>query len=347
MKKKNKRKPEGDKLNAEVTTNNKIKWYRNILYFLNPLMFSGFILILLAVIIDLKCLDNFAADVIKSVLSTIGVALFVGAIFDLSINSRRFTNYVAELLKDIIISKRFLNDLTDNNKKQALEMILRPSGDQLDQYRNIEAYFKKKIVKSMDMFHTNFKTNLVVVAKAKKENGMVKTYVNVTYRIYKIENEYYPIVTTFDRNNCNVTNTRILYPGGELNVEEECQPLKETDVSPVNTQRFEFKIPKELYEYEYLTLVKDAVECGYDHWTNFHWNTLTPAEGINFKLSCDDNLFIKEYFVFDDIDLYNINEDKDKKNIDIISTGWVDEHTGFIFTISDTKGDIKSDTTTV
>lgn len=310
-----------------------------ILKYFNKLMFYGIILILISVVINLQVAEkNIYINVLISMLNNIGVALFIGAIFDISINSNGFTNYVADLLKDIIVSKKFLNDLTYKDKKQALEMILRPSGIQMEQCANIEAYFKKQIDKSMDMFHTNFKTNLVLNVTAKKEDSIVVVYLSLTYRIYKISNEYLPIVTTFDRNNCNIISTKILYSNGETIItEENCEPMPDRKVTQANTKQYKFDIPKELYQYENLTIKKEAVERGYDHWTNFHWNTLTPSDGIVFKLVCEDGLYIKEYFVFDDISLYRINQNSDDTIIDIVSTSWVDENTGFIFTISDTK----------
>lgn len=55
---------------------------------------------------------------------------------------------------------------------------------------------------------------------------------------------------------------------------------------------------------------KIAIEKGYDHWTNFHWNTLTPTDGITFTLKCYNGLHIQEYFIFDSEELYDVTNNK-------------------------------------
>ena len=118
--------------------------------------------------------------------------------------------------------------------------------------------------------------------------------------------------------------------------EENVTPC-DKKVSPMNVKTYSYEIPDDLSKYSYLTIKKEAVEKGYDHWTNFHWNTLTPTDGITFRLKCYDDLHIQEYFIFDSEDSYNVTESDDKTSIDIVSTLWLDKYSGFVFTISDTK----------
>ncbi len=89
-----------------------------------------------------------------------------------------------------------------------------------------------------------------------------------------------------------------------------------------------------LKEYLYITLCKDIKEIGYNHWIVFNWSSLTPCDGISFELQCMDGLIIKEYKVFDNPKLYKINPNDNKDKIDIISTSWLNEYTGFTITIS-------------
>lgn len=189
----------------------------------------------------------------------------------------------------------------------------------------------------MEIFHTNFKTNLVVNAEARKENNVVQVIVTLTYRVYKIEDKYFPLITTFEREDCNVEKSYIISPDGIKEVTENDITPNNIVVSPTNVKTYSYEIPEELYKYPYLTIKKIAIENGYDHWTNFHWNTLTPTDGITFSIKCYDGLHIQEFFIFDSEDLYNVTESDDKKCIDIISTMWLDKHSGFVFTISDTN----------
>lgn len=311
-----------------------MKFFRR---FFNKFFVIGFITILISVIIDLSINDCIIKMIIVNLSNTIGIALLIGSIFDFSKNSNDFMDFVSSILKDIIVSKNFLKGLEDKEKKKALEMVLTPSGNQLEQCSDIQMYFQRKIDETMEIFHTNFKTNLVVNAEIRKLDGIVQTFVTLTYRVYKIEDKYFPLITTFEKEDCNVEKSYIISPEWVKEISEKDITPTDEDISPINVKTYSYEIPEELYKYPYLTIKKTVIEKGYNHWTNFHWNTLTPTDGITFTLKCYDGLHIKEYFIFDSEEFYNVTEADDKTSIDIISTLWLDKHSGFVFTVSDTE----------
>lgn len=311
-----------------------MKFFRR---FFNKFFVIGFITILISIIIDLSNNDCIMKMIIVNLSNTIGIALLIGSIFDFSKNSNDFMDFVSSILKDIIVSKNFLKGLEDKEKKKALEMVLTPSGNQLEQCSDIQMYFQRKIDDTMEIFHTNFKTNLVVNAEIRKLDGIVQTFVTLTYRVYKIEDKYFPLITTFEKEDCNVEKSYIISPEGVKEISKKDITPTDEDISPINVKTYSYEIPEELYKYPYLTIKKTVIEKGYNHWTNFHWNTLTPADGITFTLKCYDELHIKEYFIFDSEEFYNVTENDDETSIDIISTLWLDKHSGFVFTISDTE----------
>lgn len=305
-------------------------------HFFGKFFWSGLIIILISIIVDLVSPEIFVVNIIINLLSSVGVALMIGAVFDFSKNSQDFMSFVSSVLKEIIISKNFLKGVDDSEKKKALEMVLTPSGDQLEQCSDIKMYFSRKINETMEIFHTNFKTNLVVNVKVYKEDGIVKSFANLSYRVYKIEEKYFPLITTFEKENCTIEKSSIISPDGITEITENDVTNSEFKISPTNVKIYSYEIPEKLYKFPYLTIQKEVVEEGYDHWTNFHWNSLTPSDGITFKLTCSDDLQIKEYFIFNNEKLYNVKESDNKKEIDIISTVWLDKNSGFVFTISDT-----------
>ena len=311
-----------------------MKFFRR---FFNKFFVIGFITILISIIIDLSINDCIIKMIIVNLSNTIGIALLIGSIFDFSKNSNDFMDFVSSILKDIIVSKNFLKGLEDKEKKKALEMVLTPSGNQLEQCSDIQMYFQRKIDETMEIFHTNFKTNLVVNAEIRKLDGIVQTFITLTYRVYKIEDKYFPLITTFEKEDCNVEKSYIISPEGVKEISEKDVRSTDEDISPINVKTYSYEIPEELYKYPYLTIKKTVIEKGYNHWTNFHWNTLTPTDGITFTLKCYDELHIKEYFIFDSEEFYNVTEADDKTSIDIISTLWLDKHSGFVFTVSDTE----------
>lgn len=314
------------------------KWFK----LFNKFSFWGLILILIGIILDLefKTYEIYRyIQIIDRVLETIGTALLIGAIFDFSKNSNDFTDLISSILSDIIISRKFLSKLSESDKTEALSLVLQPSNKQLEQYSNINEYFKKQIDSTMKIFNTNFKSHLVLnIFISKKENTVVSEG-TISYRIYKIQDKYAPINVIFERENSKVLRKRILYPGGSKNIEPNDDQILENfsqeNLAGVKYQRYSFEIPDELNKYPYLTIESDIFEPGFDHWTNFHWTSLTPYDGLSFNLVCNDNLTIKEYIVFDEKTHYDVECSVDKKSMRIISTEWLNSNTGFSITISE------------
>lgn len=72
--------------------------------------------------------------------------------FDFSKNSEAFTIFVSNILRNIVISKEFLNIMSENEKKNSLELILKPTNLQIEQCSSIDLYYKKSIDTFMDLY---------------------------------------------------------------------------------------------------------------------------------------------------------------------------------------------------
>lgn len=277
---------------------------------------------------------NFLSQLVPNALQTIGIAVVLGACFDFSKNSQNFIDFVSLLLSDIVVSKTFLSRLEDSGKREAMGLILRPTENQIAQYSRIDDYFEKRILDSMGMWDTNFKTNTVINVRIimNQEKGIVETVGTMTYRIYKVKDKYLDILTTFERKGSKISDTTIYFPGGSF-------PVKTPESFEENTAgtqytTFKFQVPESLYKYPYLTIERKVYEPGFDHWTNFHWTSLTPYDGLVFNLTCEDTLTIKDHIIFDDKKLYNVKINDERTQMHIVSTDWLEANTGFTVTIS-------------
>lgn len=300
--------------------------------------FIGSIVILISVILRLEYApNNIYLDVLAQVLQTIGIAMLLGALFDLSKNSKIFTEFVSNLLADIVVSKSFLAKLSEKDKKEALSMILKPSDNQLEQYANINEYFKKQINKTLSMFETNFKSNLVLTIDVKKDSltHLVTSAGTLSYRIYKVRDSYEPIPVIFEKNNSELLKRKIIFPGGTKELTEQDFIYSEETSAGIEYKKYQYIVPDELHKHSYLTVESEIIEPGHDHWTNFQWTSLTPYDGFTFNLKCHDDLMIKEHIVFDEKDPYLVKVSDDKKSISILSTEWLNAYTGFSITIGD------------
>ncbi len=301
----------------------------------------GLIFILLSAIISQIVLPEtwqsiafFIQSIVADLLQTIGIAFLVGAVFDFSKNSEEFIAFVSKLLSKIVVSKDFLRTLAQSDKNNALELILKPTNSQLEQYSNIKEYFTSKIEESTQMFSTNFKSHLTLNVIVKLEDEKVVSDISIRYRIYKIQDKYEPLVVHFDDDNGSIISRRILYPEGIYNIENSASNRKEIETGGLKSSQFKFEIPDELLKYKYLTIESQMKEKGFDHWTTFNWTSLTPYDGLSCTIICQDNLVIKKKTLFDNKNKYIFTESDDRRRLDICSTEWLDSYTGFSILIA-------------
>lgn len=310
------------------------KLFKKFFKYFSKWTLIGVVLILGSIIVADE-FDNQYVAIISDVIETIGIAMVVGAVFDFSKNSAEFTDFISNLLSDIIISKEFLKKLSKEDKKEALSLVLQPSDKQVELYSNINEYFKKQLDTTMKLFNTNFKSHFVLNIEVFRENGIVVSKGVMSYRIYKIQDNFEPIKVSFEREDSKVQKKRILYPGGTHIIDTTNDMYRVKQEAGVDYTTYSYDIPEELNKYPYLTVESDIYEPGYDHWTNFKWTSLTPYDGLTFNLTCKDGLVIHEHIIFDDKVNYSVVCSENKQNIRIISTEWLNTHSGFYVTIGE------------
>lgn len=323
--------------------NDTYKWYK---LFFSKYTFWGVIAILISIIVSIvtpieECWQKIVFPIISAFLQTLGIAFVMGSIFDFSKNSKEFTEFISNLLSNIVVSKEFLSKLTKDDKTNALSLILKPTNNQLEQYSNINEYFLKKIDESTKMFVTNFKSHLCInlIAKYNSENKVIITG-TMRYRIYKIQDKYEPLTLTFDDQNGKILKRRIISSDKIYDIDidnEDVGKQKQAKGGFIYTE-YTFEIPNELTKYKYLTIESEIEEIGFDHWTLFNWTSLTPYDGLSFTLICQDDLTVKRKSLFDNKEQYVFSESDDKKKLEICSTDWLDPYTGFAIVIAKQNG---------
>ena len=110
--------------------------------FFGKIFLWGIVAILVSCIISLKFDDIFWVKIFADLISTVGVALMIGSIFDFSRNTEEFTSFVSGILKKIIVTKEFLGELENDKKKGVLELLVTPTNSQIEQYSSINQYYK-------------------------------------------------------------------------------------------------------------------------------------------------------------------------------------------------------------
>lgn len=316
-----------------------------IFSFFTKWFFVGIILVLISILLH-EYVDQITKEdalyflrhvfrIIADILTTVGIALFVGCVFDFSKNSEAFIVFVSDILSDIVVSKKFLSTLGATDKKQALNLILKPMDYQIEEYANINSFFKKKIDEATTMFDVNFKTNVVLNVLAYKDKQENKVYceTTLTYTVYKMKNEFAPIKAYYEKEGTKNIDLKIISSTGEVNAVTE-EATKKTDAG-IEYTILTYNIPPEYNKYDHLMVKRVIREPGEDHWINYIWQSITPYEGVNCKIRCIDGLTIKSHMIFDNKGYYLTDFSKDKTCLDITSSQWLDGDTGFSIIISE------------
>lgn len=320
---------------------NKQRWF----HFFTKWFFLGIIFVILSICISFyaeslgeaneSALFKSVLSVVSGVISTIGISLFVGCVFDFSKNSDAFMEFVSKILSDIVVSKNFLSSLSIKDKEQALNLILRPEESQIEQYANINEFFKKRIREAMTMFDANFKTNLSLYVEARKDTSknMVYCKSTLTYTIYKLNDKFEPLEIVFEKEGSSSEEVKVISPVGEVETKEE--QTEEVTIGGIKCSKKVLAIPENCWKYDHLTVKRTFIEPGNDHWINYIWQSLTPYEGVTCRVKCFDGLTIKDFMIFDNKSYYHVDKSEDKTSIDITSSQWLDPDTGFAFVISE------------
>jgi hypothetical protein len=258
------------------------------------------------------------------VLVSIGISLVVASIFTYSINSSRFLNFIKDNLSKIVISKEFLKDLSVNTKKEALNLILRPTDKLINIYSNINEYYQEYIDNSLELFETNFKSNLFITCFATHDNKRLKVEFTTSYRIYKVGDTFQPLIIGFENEEYELLETKIIAPDGNRIEITDTEGEAKNEESGFKWTEFKFDINDVRFSsFTHLAIKQFGVEYGKDHWQFFSFKALTPCDGINFELRCDKGLIVKSHMIFDKDKYYSAELSSDKKYLQIITNQWI------------------------
>ncbi len=193
--------------------------------FFSKRFFQGIILLLVSyVVMDIEKVIiyekiKYAVEILKNLSGPLGTAIIIAAIFNYTIESKDFIEYMKKILTQIVISKDFLRRLDGDDKKEILKTILTPSADQVKIYSNINEYFKLYINESVNLFNTNFKSDLHINVYACIDEKRVNFEETITYRVYKVREKFEPITVGFQSNDdYEIIETLIIAPDGTREV---------------------------------------------------------------------------------------------------------------------------------
>lgn len=223
--------------------------------------------------------------------NTLGAALIIASVFNYTIESTKFLNYVRNRISEIIISKDFLKNLNHDSKKEALALILKPTDSQKSVFSGIEDYFHEYIEKSLRLFETNFRSHLTLdfVASYDVSKDKIRLDQKISYRTYRMSGDYEAIIMSYEKGEESVINSITI--NGKA-IEPEVKERKDT-----GTTWTTYMIPQKHVEERYLVCTQDSTSYGYSTWQNYFFRLSKPCDGISITLTCEGDVNLQEYMI--------------------------------------------------
>lgn len=270
--------------------------------------------------------------------NSIGLALLVASVFSFSIESASFLDYMKGILVRIVVSKDFLRNLSLSNKREAMELILKPSDDQASLASQVEEYFKQHIDQSMHLFEKNFKSsgNLNLRATYEDDNPVVRVYEDSSYTIHRTEPRFLPLKFGFEDSRSKLIDGEYVIPN------EPGRPLKEADFkgtprkaeSGLLWNEFTYELPDDVHNHPYISIHMRYIEYGQDHWQLIVYRSMSFMNGLNVSLLCERDLRVKGYMIFDVEKNYTVTLSPDSKDLRIRCSQWIQPGRGLCILVA-------------
>jgi hypothetical protein len=323
-------------------------------------LFLGTVLILISIILN-DILDsdiipskfNIYIDIVVNLVKNFGIAIIIAYIFSFVSSTQTFMNFIRDRLISIIITKDFLGKVSNDERREMTKKILNYTEEPV--YSGINDYFNKHISQSLSLFETHFRSAYQVNAIAKLDinKKVVRVDAELRYRMYKVSGNFeklnigfedetvedQPIIIYTPDGKMKTINTKLISKEDIKNTKTGFETNFQNDASLVKESFaiLDKKLKQELEQYDYLDVVNRFTEFGNDHWHLFTLRITKPCDKLSIYLSCDDELVIKKYIPFGELNSFNINCRDENKIIDIFCNEWIEAGLGVAILIANKK----------
>lgn len=252
---------------------------------------GGFLFILLAIILDLQFQSprSIYLSTLINLLSSIGLAVLVASIFTFASGTSEFIERIKTLLKEIIVTRDFLENIDPDGKKEALKYLIQPSTAEKNKYPNIGDYYGHFIEKTMSIGSRSVRSNYQINSRAyfDSEKGTIAVEGIYSYRLYPNSEGYSEIKVGFEEplggpSFCSYVT--ISTPDGERHhhPREELE-FKEFDNGGDISNQATIDLKTVGKNHNHLDIELKVTEYGSDHWSLITFKALQPTDGFKFN----------------------------------------------------------------
>lgn len=300
-------------------------------------LWLGVILLLIAIILN-KYLgqEGFLSYISIQLIQSIAVAIIVASIFTYTMGTAEFVDKIKDLLEDIVVSRRFLGNLSSKDKEEALHAILKASDAESKTYSNITRFYAHHVNKTLGIKEKCVRSNYTVTVRAFYDYSKKLVAVNgiYAYRLFPGASGYQPIKVGFDEGDINSRVEKVIVhkPNGEREVFGGVELFPQENVG--SHDRLGTIATDALGKgQEHLDIEIHVVEYGLDHWFMFTFKALQPTDGFRLNLTCQNGLEVRKHCVFDDGNAYHVDSNG-KNELNIACHQWIKEGVGVSILIS-------------
>jgi hypothetical protein len=331
---------EPSKKNADTENEaNQRKW--SIQFFGNHI-WVGFFLVLFSVILDLQYQNiGLAFSTLVNFINAVGIAILVASVFTFAMGTDEFTKKISHLLENIVLSRKFLENIGPESKREALKALIRPSEQEQLNYSNLDDYYEMYIKKTLSIRDKCVRSNYQVCCKVWYDNKSDRIMVEdtATYRMYPTKRGFSDIAMQIygcsDDTPPVCRHLIIKTPNGST-----------TKYAPWNLKQ---ACVDDMIEYSAFQSVKEiGAGCShldveirtenseYDHWAAIGFQAKQPTDGFRHHIICGPGVYIHSVHTFSEVPKMDVDRISDSELI-VRCTQWLDEGSGLSVVLSRTK----------
>lgn len=280
--------------------------------------------------------DQFIVAAFVELIKTVAISIVVASIFTYTMGTAEFLDNITRLLENIVVSRKFLGNLSGPGKEQALKSLLKAQERERGGYQHIEKYYEDYIKDTLNIEKKNVRSNYSVSAHAFFDEEVEKVGVKAlySYRLYPSIDGYRELKLGFDEGDSfsKVEKIVINKPDGSREVFSDIEFVEETKAGSKDRVTI-INLNECGASFDHLDIEAYVTEFGADHWFMFTFKALQPTDGFRFRLTCDDQLEVRSYSVFDTGKAYHVDKIGNHE-LNINCFQWIKEGVGLSALIS-------------
>lgn len=320
-------------MGQDKTKNEQMNFIKFLANIFKNFFWLGILLLVTSLFITKKMQDESTIwSSIYIFINGIGLALLTAYIFSFITGTNDFIVHVINLLKKVVIERKFLTDLNQEEKTNVIRELIKPSQDEKITYSNIDAYYDYYICNTLNVSTKNVRSDYSYIARVYYDSAKLRvmTHQTVTYRLHPNQNGYESIKVGYrkdldNRCECIKISTpqgkRKEFKFGDLNFITKNIGGAEADMTEISLVDF-----NEINSH--LKIEIELIEAGYDHWIPIQFQALQPTDGLRLIISIPEGFSIKRAETFGQgVDLH-MDYSNDNRELIISCDQWLNEGAG-------------------